>query len=124
MIKEASDHHVWPIICSTLLLIVFLAKFLRSKAMKNGKDSNIKLPPGRRGWPIIGDSISWYNAVASSHPPRFVEQQVQRYIGPHHPIAIPFGLYIELLILKVFADYVFQNFIQFHIVSFWQYLFY
>lgn len=38
-----------------------------------------KLPPGRRGWPVIGDSFNWYNAVASSHPPQFVEEQVKRY---------------------------------------------
>ncbi|KZV34787.1 abietadienol/abietadienal oxidase-like, partial [Dorcoceras hygrometricum] len=38
-----------------------------------------RFPPGSRGWPIVGDSLSWYNAVASSHPPRFVERQVQRY---------------------------------------------
>ncbi|PIA35353.1 hypothetical protein AQUCO_03500027v1, partial [Aquilegia coerulea] len=36
-------------------------------------------PPGRRGWPVVGDSINWYNAVAGSHPPRFVEEQVKRY---------------------------------------------
>ncbi|KAK6123659.1 hypothetical protein DH2020_042597 [Rehmannia glutinosa] len=28
---------------------------------------------------MLGDSISWYNAVASSHPPTFVEQQVKRF---------------------------------------------
>ncbi|XP_027169450.1 abietadienol/abietadienal oxidase [Coffea eugenioides] len=75
----AFDHHVWPIICSTLLLMVFLAKFLRKKVKKNVKNRKFQLPPGRRGWPIIGDSIKWYNAVASSHPPQFVEEQVQRY---------------------------------------------
>ncbi|KAL3529615.1 hypothetical protein ACH5RR_008937 [Cinchona calisaya] len=76
---EASDHHVWPIICSTVLLGFFLAKFLLNKVRKNVENSKIQLPPGRRGWPIIGDSINWYNAVASSHPPHFVEEQVQRY---------------------------------------------
>ncbi|KAG1355172.1 putative Abietadienol/abietadienal oxidase [Cocos nucifera] len=39
----------------------------------------MKLPPGGRGWPLIGDSIKWYKAVASSHPPRYVEDQVKRY---------------------------------------------
>ncbi|XP_021903947.1 abietadienol/abietadienal oxidase [Carica papaya] len=36
-------------------------------------------PPGRLGWPILGDTFSWYNAVASSHPPSFVQQQAQRF---------------------------------------------
>ncbi|XP_008800446.2 abietadienol/abietadienal oxidase [Phoenix dactylifera] len=45
---------------------------------KIGRNS-MKLPPGGRGWPLIGDSIKWYRAVASSHPPRYVEDQVKRY---------------------------------------------
>nr|GEY18802.1 abietadienol/abietadienal oxidase [Tanacetum cinerariifolium] len=32
-----------------------------------------------RGWPIVGDSIRWYNAVASSNPTTFVQEQVLRY---------------------------------------------
>ncbi|CAI9111679.1 OLC1v1011964C1 [Oldenlandia corymbosa var. corymbosa] len=71
-------HHAWPIIiCSTLLFTFFLAKLLKDKVQK--RENNCRLPPGRRGWPIIGDSIKWYNAAASSHPPQYVEEQVQRY---------------------------------------------
>ncbi|OMO99521.1 Cytochrome P450 [Corchorus olitorius] len=44
-----------------------------------GRRRRKKLPPGRRGWPVLGDSINWYNAVASSHPPGFVEKQVKKY---------------------------------------------
>lgn len=67
----------WPytvmIMSSSLLVIWFLGKLLL------GRRGRGKLPPGGRGWPIIGDSIRWYNAVASSHPPSFVHQQVKRY---------------------------------------------
>ncbi|KAK9266252.1 hypothetical protein L1049_000040 [Liquidambar formosana] len=65
------------VIASTILFIGFVAKLARKK--KNVGKGGRKLPPGRRGWPIVGDSFNWYNAVASSHPPRFVEQQVKRY---------------------------------------------
>ncbi|KAL0341710.1 UNVERIFIED_CONTAM: Abietadienol/abietadienal oxidase [Sesamum calycinum] len=58
----------------TVLLVFHLEKWTNKKY-----SATTKLPPGRRGWPIVGDSISWYNAVASSHPPSFVEQQVQRF---------------------------------------------
>ncbi|KAL0417361.1 UNVERIFIED_CONTAM: Abietadienol/abietadienal oxidase [Sesamum latifolium] len=68
----------WPYIISSLLLILFLANFFHHKTNKKNS-ATTKLPPGRRGWPIVGDSISWYNAVASSHPPSFVEQQVERF---------------------------------------------
>ncbi|XP_020548064.1 abietadienol/abietadienal oxidase isoform X1 [Sesamum indicum] len=66
-----------PYIIISLLLILFLANFFHHKTKKNS--ATTKLPPGRRGWPIVGDSISWYNAVASPHPPSFVEQQVERF---------------------------------------------
>lgn len=66
---------------TTAFLVLFLAKFVQNRRKEFEKRSNIKLlPPGRRGWPLIGDSLNWYNAVASSHPPAFVEQQVQRYL--------------------------------------------
>ncbi|WZZ68921.1 hypothetical protein YC2023_080291 [Brassica napus] len=38
-----------------------------------------RLPPGSRGWPLIGDTIAWLNAVSGSHPSSFVEKQVKRY---------------------------------------------
>ncbi|KAL3835329.1 hypothetical protein ACJIZ3_010065 [Penstemon smallii] len=71
-------HKAWPYIISSLLAILFLKKLIYYKK-KSARVGKCKLPPGRRGWPIVGDSFSWYNAVASSHPPRFVEQQVERY---------------------------------------------
>ncbi|EOA34741.1 hypothetical protein CARUB_v10022312mg [Capsella rubella] len=37
------------------------------------------LPPGSRGWPLIGDTLAWLNAVSGSHPSSFVEQQVKKY---------------------------------------------
>ncbi|KAL5545239.1 hypothetical protein UlMin_009023 [Ulmus minor] len=67
----------WLIAITLVLFIVSVAKFIQKK--KNIAKSTKKLPPGRRGWPLIGDSFNWYNAAASSHPPSFVEQQVKRF---------------------------------------------
>ncbi|XP_010246684.1 PREDICTED: abietadienol/abietadienal oxidase [Nelumbo nucifera] len=68
----------WSLTIGTLLLIVFLVKLLKDRRERvDGRTS--KLPPGRRGWPLLGDSINWISSVASSHPPRFVEEQVKRY---------------------------------------------
>ncbi|KAJ6364400.1 hypothetical protein OIU76_029365 [Salix suchowensis] len=61
----------------SLLFIVFLVQLLVRKKKK--EKTRYRLPPGRRGWPLIGDSFSWYNAVAGSHPPQFVQQQVNRF---------------------------------------------
>ncbi|KAJ6402273.1 hypothetical protein OIU84_014375 [Salix udensis] len=61
----------------SLLFIVFLVQLLVRKKKK--EKTRYRLPPGRRGWPLIGDSFNWYNAVAGSHPPQFVQQQVNRF---------------------------------------------
>ena len=69
----------WPLMITTLFFVVVIAKFLLWKK-KEKKNVAYKLPPGRRGWPLIGDSFNWYKAVASSHPPQFVEEQVKRSV--------------------------------------------
>ncbi|KAH9289981.1 hypothetical protein KI387_034098, partial [Taxus chinensis] len=43
----------------------------------NSRSSN--LPPGSKGWPIIGHTLRWYISVSGSHPPSFVEDSVKRY---------------------------------------------
>ncbi|KAF6153406.1 hypothetical protein GIB67_003596, partial [Kingdonia uniflora] len=64
---------------SSIIATLFFA-FILVKLVKNKKGKKAgKFPPGRRGWPLIGDSLNWYNAVASSHPPRFVSDQIKRY---------------------------------------------
>jgi hypothetical protein len=68
----------WGFMAAMLLFVVFLTRMILQ--MKTGeKKRTHRLPPGRRGWPVVGDSISWYHAVASSHPPSFVEEQVKRF---------------------------------------------
>ncbi|KAH9781113.1 cytochrome P450 superfamily protein [Citrus sinensis] len=69
----------WPVvtILTTLMFIFFVGKFLCSKR-KNPEKISYKFPPGRRGWPLVGDSFNFYNAVAGSHPPSFVREQVKR----------------------------------------------
>ncbi|KAJ7970121.1 Cytochrome P450 family protein [Quillaja saponaria] len=69
---------MWPFFITTLLFILVLAKLLRVGSREAEKITR-RLPPGRRGWPLIGDSLNWYNAVASSHPSQFVEEMGKRY---------------------------------------------
>ncbi|KAG8378592.1 hypothetical protein BUALT_Bualt07G0001600 [Buddleja alternifolia] len=100
----------WPYIISSLLLIVFLAKLIHNHNNKKkycARRGNSKLPPGRRGWPIVGDSISWYNAVASSHPPAFVEQQVERF-GNIFSCSL-FGKWAVVSVDPAFNRFVMQN---------------
>lgn len=83
MMETDCGFWVYTVIATLIfMLIVSVAKFLVKKNEKQkvekGSGGKLNLPPGRRGWPLIGDSLNWYNAVASSHPSRFVQQQVQR----------------------------------------------
>ncbi|CAN0902162.1 Abietadienol/abietadienal oxidase [Linum grandiflorum] len=83
----AAGESTIAILLSTLLILIcvstFLLSHLRRQSQKNKthpeKQSRRQLPPGSRGWPVIGDSFSWYNAVLGSHPPEFVERQVARF---------------------------------------------
>lgn len=69
----------WLVMIIVILATAIFAKLIQMKIKKEEKSIS-RLPPGRRGWPLIGDSINWYNAVASSHPPHFVEEMVKRYL--------------------------------------------
>ncbi|KAJ9145697.1 hypothetical protein P3X46_028050 [Hevea brasiliensis] len=53
--REIFSIITWAIVIPTLLFIVF--------ARKKNPTRKYKLPPGRRGWPLIGDSFQWYKAV-------------------------------------------------------------
>ncbi|URD80374.1 abietadienol abietadienal [Musa troglodytarum] len=68
----------WTSVAALLLLFVFLWICKRNHQSKIRRTSK-KLPPGGRGWPLIGHGLQLYMAVASSHPPKFVEDQVRRY---------------------------------------------
>ncbi|CAK7338650.1 unnamed protein product [Dovyalis caffra] len=63
----------------SILFIVFLVHLLVCRKKNKEQKTRYRLPPGSRGWPLIGDSFNWYNAVAGSHPPQFVQQQVNRF---------------------------------------------
>lgn len=80
--REIYGKH-WCIVGATLLFIWFAAKFLiNRKKNLTGEGSSVgyKMPPGSRGWPLIGHSLNWYNSVASPYPPRFVHQQALKYV--------------------------------------------
>ncbi|KAK1325165.1 Abietadienol/abietadienal oxidase [Acorus calamus] len=62
----------------TTTIIIFMT-FLLQARRKKVSASFLKLPPGDRGWPLIGHSLNWFLAVSGSHPPSFVERQVERY---------------------------------------------
>ncbi|KAI4365786.1 hypothetical protein MLD38_021744 [Melastoma candidum] len=61
-------------VLTTSIILAFVFTFLRKR-----KRGTSKFPPGHEGWPLVGDTFEWFAAVASPHPPRFVERQAKRF---------------------------------------------
>ncbi|THU54967.1 hypothetical protein C4D60_Mb11t01630 [Musa balbisiana] len=75
---EESWPSPWTSVAALLLLFIFIWICKRNHQRTIRRTSK-KLPPGGRSWPLIGHGLEWYMAVSSSHPPKFVEDQVRRY---------------------------------------------
>ena len=43
------------------------------------KSSNSKLPPGRKGWPIIGETMQFALAAQRGNPERFINDRMNKY---------------------------------------------
>ncbi|CAE5963998.1 unnamed protein product [Arabidopsis arenosa] len=63
---------------STTFLAFIIIFFLAGIARRKRREPH-RLPPGSRGWPLIGDTFAWLKAVSGSHPSSFVEQQIKKY---------------------------------------------
>ncbi|XP_039120300.1 abietadienol/abietadienal oxidase [Dioscorea cayenensis subsp. rotundata] len=74
---EEYNKNYWIFIVAVTLFVFFLL-YRRNRSTKIHKVS-VKLPPGSNGWPLIGDGLKWYNSVSSSHPPKYVEDQINRH---------------------------------------------
>ncbi|VVA95142.1 unnamed protein product [Arabis nemorensis] len=70
---EFTGESYWLLSAATFIFIIIIF-FLAGK-----RKEPHKLPPGSRGWPLIGDTFAWLNAVSGSHPSSFVEQKIKRY---------------------------------------------
>ncbi|KAK6921329.1 Cytochrome P450 [Dillenia turbinata] len=92
---------VW--ICVTILLVTLIVV----GEVVVGRKKARKMPPGRRGWPLVGDTYNWFDAVASSHPPRFVHQQVLQF-GKIFSCSI-FGKWAVVSADPIFNKFVMQN---------------
>ncbi|MQL82845.1 hypothetical protein Taro_015324 [Colocasia esculenta] len=68
----------WSSVLALVALTFLLLKVSPRKRKKLGNPT-LRLPPGGRSWPLIGDNLDWYAAVSGSHPPAFVESKVKRY---------------------------------------------
>ncbi|XP_020537210.1 abietadienol/abietadienal oxidase isoform X2 [Jatropha curcas] len=93
---------MWEFLLPSLLCIILVFKFFGSNNKKKSK-----LPPGRRSWPLIGDSFNWYKAVSGSYPPEFAHQQVKRF-GKIFSCSL-FGKWVVVSADPTFNRFIMQN---------------
>nr|UTS77788.1 cytochrome P450 720B39 [Ginkgo biloba] len=46
---------------------------------QSAESTHEKLPPGSMGWPLIGETISWYLCMSNNLPNKFVEERLSWY---------------------------------------------
>jgi hypothetical protein len=48
------------------------------KRSNNEENQEARLPPGSTGWPLIGESFSYYRSMSSNQPRKFVDEREKR----------------------------------------------
>ena len=56
------------------LIILFLIRLIFSHKSENPTRNESKLPPGRTGWPIIGETLTFI-----TNPEKFVQERMKKY---------------------------------------------
>jgi len=49
------------------------------KRSNSEENQEVHLPPGSIGWPLIGETFSYYRSMTSNHPRKFVDDREKRY---------------------------------------------
>ncbi|KAK9266514.1 hypothetical protein L1049_028610 [Liquidambar formosana] len=66
------DHHVVLFASLSIILLIFYN-------LKKSSPANLKLPPGKTGWPIIGESLEYALAGQSGNPEKFINDRMQKH---------------------------------------------
>nr|UTS77787.1 cytochrome P450 720B33 [Ginkgo biloba] len=64
-----------------IIAIAFTFTVLQFYRGLKKNDEESKLPPGSMGWPLIGETISWYLCMSNNLPQKFVQERERRYGG-------------------------------------------
>ncbi|KAK3033852.1 hypothetical protein RJ639_034270 [Escallonia herrerae] len=67
------------IIFICLLLHHFIYKKPQESAASNQTNGKLPLPPGRTGWPLIGETLDYLAKAGADLPENFVSNRVKRY---------------------------------------------
>jgi len=81
MAESAGESYRLLSVSSSTTFLAFIIIFLLAGIARRKRRAPHRLPPGSRGWPLIGDTFAWLNAVAGSHPSSFVEKQIKKFVS-------------------------------------------
>ncbi|KAM7465552.1 hypothetical protein LguiB_013114 [Lonicera macranthoides] len=65
-----SSLHIALLFIPSLLILFFIYK---------QKSNKTKLPPGKTGWPVIGETLQFLSSGRAGHPERFVNERMNKY---------------------------------------------
>ncbi|KAM7480833.1 hypothetical protein LguiB_005416 [Lonicera macranthoides] len=64
---------------SLLTFFVILVSLLFHFFYKSSSSTGIKLPPGKTGWPVIGESLKFLSTGWKGHPEKFIFDRMSKY---------------------------------------------
>jgi cytochrome P450 len=67
------DPFLWYLLQLAIISVPFIFLIYRHKSMSH------KLPPGRKGWPIIGETLEYAMASRSGTPEKFITDRMSKY---------------------------------------------
>uniref|UniRef100_A0A1W7HBX4 Cytochrome P450 n=1 Tax=Scoparia dulcis TaxID=107240 RepID=A0A1W7HBX4_SCODU len=72
-------------LCISLLIICIIPRVInflisrKNQSSHNGSSTSTALPPGRSGWPVIGESLEFISTGWKGHPEKFVLDRMAKY---------------------------------------------
>lgn len=63
-----------------LIVLLTLAVFLSVELIKKWKRARLNLPPGRQGWPFVGETFEYLKPHPATSVGQFMEQHRSRYV--------------------------------------------
>lgn len=68
------------VVLGLLTAVVVVLRLISRRWKGHGRENRkVHLPPGSTGWPLIGETWTYYRSLVSSNPSKFMEDRRKRY---------------------------------------------
>ncbi|RZB96579.1 Beta-amyrin 28-monooxygenase isoform G [Glycine soja] len=67
------------VVLPAVLAFFVLCLYFITKVVRLGKHPNLNLPPGRLGWPIVGETFDFMRTMNEGNVLRFIQERVEKY---------------------------------------------